>query len=595
MSQTQIPNLLSLLTFLPLLGALIVMFLPRPVDVAENVEGHSDKLHGGSQLETAAELAITDIGRLLINGVALLFSGVTLLLAILLFGVFQSHPETAAGINGMARNIQFVEDYQWIAIGSNHMHYKLGVDGLNLLLIMLTAFMVLLCVIFSSQIKVRLKEFMVFLLLLETALIGVFCALDLVLFYIFFEATLIPMFLLIGVFGQKNRSNAAVKFFVYTFAGSIFMLVSIIAVYSFTGTFDILALSDHSHGGGLLAAVPASTMMLMFGGFAIAFMIKVPMFPFHTWLPDAYTEAPAAGTVILTGLMMKMGTFGLIRICLPLFPQQAKDAAPLFITLSIVGIIYASIVAAVQTDSKRLLAYSSIAHAGFIVLGIFTFTRVGLMGALIQNINHGISTPMLFFIAAMLYERRQTNAINEYGGLKRYVPVLAAFLLIAMLSSIAVPFFNGFVGEFPILVGAWISQPVYAMGGYWPVVLAATGMIWSAVYMLWWYQRLMLGPITRPANRLLPDLTRIEWAVLVPLTAIIFWFGLGSHFWTARMDDTVAALLPVQGSQPLSEQLNDLSPMSKQIQDARHTENMGGSYRSDLGTEDRGQGTVKHD
>lgn len=579
MPQTQIPNILSLLTFLPLIGALILMFLPRPIDLPEHHGGHGDESHGEPELDAPVAPA-SDFGRMLVNGVALFFSSITLLLSLVLFGAFQIHNDAPAAVHGVARNMQFLEDYRWIAIGSNYVHYKMGVDGISLLLVVLTTFLMVLCVLFSTQVKTRLKEFMVFLLLLETGMIGVFCALDLVLFYIFFEAMLIPMYFLIGIFGHENRIYAALKFFIYTFAGSVFMLIAIVAVYNYTGTFDILALSDHSQGAGLkLLAVRGNAPMLMFAAFAVAFMIKVPMFPFHTWLPDAHVEAPTAGSVILAGVMLKMGTYGFIRLCLPLFPQQAKDAAPLFIVLSIVGIIYASLVAAIQPDAKKLVAYSSVAHLGFVVLGIFTFTRVGLMGALVQNINHGISTPMLFFIVGMMYERRHTRAIKEYGGLKRYVPMMATMLLIATLSSIAVPFFNGFVGEFPIMLGTWMSEPAYLLGGYWPVALCATGMIWSAVYMLWWYQRLMLGPVTNPVNKRLPDLTPIEWGVLIPLASLIFWFGLGSNYWTQRMDDTVETLLPAQaGPRELSEQLNESVPMTVQIRKERAAEEIGGRH-----------------
>ena len=577
MQQNSIPNILSLLTFLPLIGAIIVMFLPRPADLPEHHGGHGDEAHGEPELDAPVLPQRTDIGRMLVNSVALFFTVVTFLLAIVLFGAYQIHPDAANGITGAARNMQFMEDFRWIAIGRSYVHYKMGVDGISLLLVLLTAFLMVLCVLFSTQIKTRLKEFMVFLLLLETAMIGVFCALDLILFYVFFEAMLIPMYFLIGIFGHENRIYAAVKFFIYTFAGSVFMLIAIVAVYSYTGTFDILALSDHTQGAGMiLNRVPPGTLMLMFGAFAIAFMIKVPMFPFHTWLPDAHVEAPTAGSVILAGVMLKMGTYGFVRLCLPLFPQQAQDAAPLFITLSIVGIIYASIVAAIQPDAKKLVAYSSVAHLGFVVLGIFTFTRVGMMGALVQNINHGISTPMLFFIVGMMYERRHTRAISEYGGLKKYVPMLATMLLIATLSSIAVPFFNGFVGEFPVLLGTWMSQTAFNVGGYWPAALAATGMIWSAVYMLWWYQRLMLGPVTKNVNKHLPDLTPIEWGVLIPLAVVIFWFGLFSNYWTQRMDDTVDALLPAQaGTRQLSEVLNENAPVTQVITEARQGVNGG--------------------
>jgi len=577
MSQTQIPNILSLLTFLPLIGALIVMFLPRPVDLPEQHGGHDHHDHDapGEPEHGVPVLPATDYGRMLVNGVSLFFTSLTLLLAVALFVNFQVHPTPAADLVGTARNIQFLEDYKWIAIGNSFVHYKMGVDGISLMLVLLSAFLMVLCVLFSTQVRTRLKEFMVFLLLLETAMIGVFCALDLVLFYVFFEAMLIPMYFLIGIFGHENRIYAAVKFFIYTFAGSVFMLVAIVAVYNYTGSFDILALSNHQDGPGrLLSALPSATLTLMFFAFAIAFMIKVPMFPFHTWLPDAHVEAPTAGSVILAGVMLKMGTYGFVRLCLPLFPQQAREAAPIFITLAIVGIIYASIVATIQPDAKKLVAYSSVAHLGFVVLGIFTFTRVGMMGALVQNINHGISTPMLFFIVGMLYERRHTRDIKQFGGLKKYLPHLANMLLLATLSSIAVPFFNGFVGEFPVLLGSWVSEVTQNMGGYWPTALAATGMILSAVYMLWWYQRLMLGPITNPVNKRLPDLSKIEWGVLVPLAVVVFWFGLFSNFWTQRMDDTVDTLLPVTTPNGISENIQDL-PAGQRIRQIRMAENSG--------------------
>ena len=378
MSQTQIPNILSLLTFLPLIGALIVMFLPRPIDLPEHHGGHGDEAHGEPELDAPVAPTETDFGRMLVNGVSLFFAGATLLLSLVLFGAFQIHNSVGSSLQGVAQNMQFVEDYRWIAIGNSYVHYKMGVDGISLLLVVLTTFLMVLCVLYSTKIKTRLKEFMVFLLLLEAAMIGVFCALDLVLFYIFFEAMLIPMYFLIGIFGHENRIYAAVKFFIYTFAGSVFMLIAIVAVYSYTGTFDILALSDHTQGAGrTLNHLSPHVLMPMFAAFAVAFMIKVPMFPFHTWLPDAHVEAPTAGSVILAGVMLKMGTYGFVRLCLPLFPQQARDAAPVFIVLSIVGIIYASLVAAVQPDAKKLVAYSSVAHLGFVVLSIFTFTPRG--------------------------------------------------------------------------------------------------------------------------------------------------------------------------------------------------------------------------
>ncbi len=525
------PNLLSLLTFLPLLGAIIVMCLPRPRDLSAKAVGVQDK---------DAKPVIEDTARLLVTWIALGFTLLTFVVSLIVFGLFDSHYAHAD-----TRNMQFVENFSWISLGGIHIQYHLGVDGISLLMIVLTTLLMTLVTIFSFSLKDRIKEFMVFLLLLETGLIGVFCALDLVLFYFFWEAMLIPFYFLIGIFGSANRQAAALKFFLYTFAGSILMLVAIIGIYQVSGSFDVVALSDMtSSAGSALRSAPVGTLMWLFAAFALAFMIKVPMFPFHSWLADTYAEAPTAGNVISSGIMVKMGTYGFLRFLLPMFPVQSHAYAPVFISLAVVSIIYGSMVAAVQTDIKRLLAYSSLAHLGFVILGIFTFTRIGTMGAALQNINHGISTPMLFFLVGMLAERGGSRWIADYGGLKKIVPMLATMLLIATLSSLAVPFFNGFTGEFPILLGSWISATTNQFGGYWPTALAGTGMILSAVYLLWWYQRLMLGTTKKPALRRFPDLTRMEWAVLLPLVAVIFWFGLGSGFWTQRMEIAVNTLIP---------------------------------------------------
>lgn len=530
MPSSGIPNLLSLMTFLPLLGAIIVMCLPRPRDLSAKAANGQDKTKPVTE----------DTSRLLVTWTALGFTLLTFVVSLVVFGLFDSHYAHAD-----TRNMQFVENFDWISMGSLHIHYHMGVDGISLLLIVLTTLLMTLVTLFSFSLKDRIKEFMIFLLLLETGLIGVFCALDLVLFYFFWEAMLIPFYFLIGVFGSANRQAAALKFFLYTFAGSILMLVAIIGIYQVAGSFDVIALSDAGSPAGMALRHASPQLLLwMFGAFALAFMIKVPMFPFHSWLADTYAEAPTAGNVISAGIMVKMGTYGFLRFLLPIFPAQAHSAAPIFIALAVIGIIYGSMVAAVQTDIKRLLAYSSLAHLGFVILGIFTFTRIGTMGAALQNINHGISTPMLFFIVGMLAERGGSRWIADYGGLKKIVPLLATMLLIATLSSLAVPFFNGFTGEFPILLGSWISATTNQFGGYWTTALAGTGMILSAVYLLWWYQRLMLGVVKKPELRRFPDLNRMEWAVLLPLAGVIFWVGLGSHFWTQRMETAVNALVP---------------------------------------------------
>jgi NADH-quinone oxidoreductase subunit M len=563
MQQSAIPNILSVLTFLPLVGALLVMCLPRPRNL-EEAHGDHDAAH--SEPTVVPE----DPARLLVNWTALAFALLTFLLSLALFGAFQLNY-----VDPSTRNMQFLEQAHWISFGKIDIFYRMGVDGISLLLIVLTTFLMVLCVLFSFNTKQRLKEFMVFLLLLETGMIGVFCALDLVLFYFFWEAMLIPMYFLIGIFGHENRIYAAIKFFLYTFAGSILMLIAIVSIYQVSGSFNVMELSNPTSAGGVrLHTYSEHGLLMMFAAFALAFMIKVPMFPFHTWLPDAHVEAPTAGSVILAGVLLKMGTYGFVRFCLPLFPQAAHDSAPLFIILAIVGIVYGSMVSAVQPDAKKLVAYSSVAHLGFVVLGIFTFTRIGMMGALIQNINHGISTPMLFFLVGMLYERRHTRQISEFGGLKKIVPMMAAMLLLATLSSIAVPLFNGFVGEFTVLQGSFISSQTNTMGGIWPTALAGTGMILSAVYMLWWYQRLMLGPVTKPINRHLPDLTRTEWLVLTPMVAMIFWIGLGSTFWTERMETSVNTLLPTGG-----ERIREDLPISQVLEKYSFTQQLRDSLR----------------
>jgi NADH-quinone oxidoreductase subunit M len=521
--------ILTFLTFWPALGALLLILMKRPADLPDS-HGHE-----AGEAEPGAKPA-RDGARTALNAVAMLFALVNFAASVGLLVKFNY--ATQAG----PRNMQFIESHPWMTIGNNiHIYYRMGVDGISLLLIVLTTLLTALCVLYSFRVAQRLKEFMVFLLLLETGMIGVFCALDLVLFYVFWEAMLIPMYFLIGIFGHERRVYAAIKFFLFTFAGSILMLVAIIWTYNVAGSFNVLDLSSHGSGpGALLSSSDPRNLMWVYAAFALAFMIKVPMFPLHTWLPDAHVEAPTAGSVILAGVMLKMGTYGFLRFCLPMFPVQAYQSAPLFIALAITGIIYGSIVAAVQPDAKKLVAYSSVAHLGFVILGIFTFTRVGMMGALVQNLNHGISTPMLFFIVGMLYDRRHTRLISDFGGLKRIVPMLAAMTLIATLSSIAVPFFNGFVGEFPILLGSWTS----VFTGYGPTALACTGMILSAVYMLWWFQRIMLGPVTHAENRKVPDLSVSEWLVLAPLVVVIFWVGLDSRFWTDRMTTSLAVLLP---------------------------------------------------
>ena len=533
-------HILSILTFLPVLGALVLMLLPRPDETPEPKNSNRSGPDAAPPADSKRAAIVT---------VAKIVTVLNFALAVALLLTFNNNAHPSQYTVGPGSQMRYMEIQPWLSIGATHVFYRMGIDGIGLLLILLTTFLMTLCVVFSANRTQRVREFMIFLLLLESGIIGIFCALDLLLFYIFWEAMLIPMYFLIGIFGGGRRGFAAAKFFVFQFGGSILMLVAIAAIYTYSatrdaagtithpGTLNLLELADPMTKANVaLHGITPQILMYLFAAFSLAFMVKTPLFPIHTWLPDTIAEAPVVVSVFLSG---EVAIYGFVRFCLPLFPQQAQDAAPLFILLSIVGIIYGSIIAAVQTDSLRLIAYSSIAHIGFVVLGIFSFTRIGMMGALIQNINHGISAAMLLFIVGMLNERRKTRQISQFGGLKKIMPNLATMLLLATLSGLAVPFFNGFVGEFTIMQGAWISSGV----GYGPTALAATGTILSAVYMLWWFQRLMLGPVTREENRNLPDLTRAEWVVLIPLAGMIFWIGLGSAYWTKRMTAPVNAII----------------------------------------------------
>src|SRR5687768_17079277 len=366
----------------------------------------------------------------------------------------------------------------------------------------------------------RQLSYYVFLLILESAMIGVFVSLDLLLFYLFFEASLVPMFFLIGIWGGERRIYAAVKFFIYTAVGSLLMLVAIIALYFIYQSFDYTIILEAMRTNPL----PARTAFWLFIAFAIAFCIKVPVFPVHTWLPDAHTEAPTAGSVILAGVLLKMGTYGLLRFNLAFFPTASRYFAPLIITLAIIGIIYGALVAMVQPDVKRLVAYSSVSHMGFVVLGLFSFTELGMQGSLYQMLNHGVSTGALFLFVGFIYERRHTRKIDEFGGLATSMPWFSTLFVIASLSSIGLPFLNGFVGEFLILIGSWTTT---AIDNAWiATMLAATGVIWAAVYMLWMVQRVVFGPITKPENASLRDLNAREIGLLVPLLVLMLFMGV---------------------------------------------------------------------
>jgi len=435
---------------------------------------------------------------------------------------------------------QFQELHRWMV--SPSIFYHLGVDGLSLWLVLLTTFLTPFCILCSWQgIGRRVKEFHVLLLTLEAAMIGVFVALDLFLFFLFFEAMLIPMFFLIGIWGHERRIYAAVKFVLYTMAGSILMLVAIIVLYNISGSFDLTNILAQFLSGRL--ALSPLTERLLFLAFFAAFAIKVPLFPLHTWLPDAHVEAPTAGSVILAGVLLKIGTYGIMRFCLPLFPNASREYAPWIAALAIIGIIYGALVAMVQPDYKKLVAYSSVSHLGFVVLGIFSFTQIGMQGAIYQMLNHGISTGGLFLAAGMLYDRRHTHVITEFGGLATPMPVYSSLFLFICLSSAGLPMLNGFVGEFLILNGTFLRDP-------WWGTLAATGVILSAVYLLWSYQRLIYGPVTLEKNKSLPDASTRERVCLASVCAVALFMGVASPLFTARSENTVTRIRLYEMTRP---------------------------------------------
>src|SRR5262245_45832162 len=422
---------------------------------------------------------------------------------------------------------QFQTNHPWIG---QAIRYHLGTDGISMWLVLLTTLLVPLGVLVSwKSIHDRVKEFFILLLLLETAMIGVFLALDMFLFYVFWEGTLIPMALLIGMYGHERRVYASVKFFLYTMVASVFMLIAVIWLYTHTGSFD------YEHVRDWLAAnhnVSAATLQWLFLGFFIAFAVKVPLFPLHTWLPDAHVEAPTAGSVLLAGVLLKMGTYGLLRFSVGMFPVQSVNNAAWINALAIVGIIYGALVALVQPNLKKLIAYSSVSHLGFVVLGIFTFTQIGADGAVYQMLNHGISTGALFMLAGMLYERKHTYDFKEYGGLATPMPVYATFFLIAVLSSVGLPLMNGFVGEFLVLSGAFQDKMIYG-------ILGASGVIWGACYLLWMYQKVFFGPIHHDENKTLPDLDAREQISLWPIAVMALVMGVISPYWMKSIGPSV--------------------------------------------------------
>ncbi len=469
-------SILSWVTFTPILGVLVLLFLPK------------DR-------------------RNLLRWVAVLASMVAFGLSLVMLAQFD---QTNA-------SLQMVERLPWFQLAGMQIEYFLGVDGLSVLLVLLTTFLTPISIISTwSAVEERVKEFLIFFLLLEVGMVGVFLSQDIFLFYIFWEFTLVPMYFLIGIWGGPRRVYAAIKFFLYTMAGSILMLLAILWLGI---TFESFSVPDLIAQGG----IPGSVQTWLFLAFAAAFAIKVPMWPLHSWLPDAHVQAPTAGSVILAGVLLKMGTYGFLRFNLPLFPEASIRFAPWMALLAVIGIIYGAAVSYAQKDVKKLVAYSSVSHLGFVVLGLFALNPLGIQGGILQMINHGLSTGALFLIVGMIYERRHTREMDDFGGLWKVMPIYGALTLIVTLSSMGLPGLNGFVGEFSILLGAFgseaIGSPIYA--GF-----AAAGVIMAAIYMLYMFQKLFLGPLDKDENKVVKDINLREILTLVPLVIFIFWIGL---------------------------------------------------------------------
>jgi NADH-quinone oxidoreductase subunit M len=475
---------LTLLTFLPLVGVLVILFI-------------------NAEQKTA------------IRWTAMVTSLVTLLVSLWVFSMFdKSNPD-----------LQLEAKYPWIQVAGWNIYYYLAVDGLSILLVLLTAFLTPISILSTwKAVDERVKDFMIFFLLLEVGMMGVFLAQDLFLFYIFWEFTLVPMYFLIGIWGGPRRVYAAVKFFLYTMAGSILMLLAILFLGIKADTFNVPTMLTRLPDLYANGTIPAATQMLLFVAFAAAFAIKVPMWPLHSWLPDAHVEAPTAGSVILAGVLLKMGTYGFLRFNIQLFPDATVKAAPWIALLATIGIIYGAAVSYAQTDVKKLVAYSSVSHLGFVMLGLFALNPEGVAGAILQMVNHGLSTGALFLLIGMIYEQTHTREIKVYGGLWKITPIFGTLMLIASLSSMGLPGLNGFVGEFTILLGAFGSK---AIGSSWYAGLSALGVIMAAVYILYMFQKVFLGPAGEITHHHeLKDLNWREILTVVPLVVFMFWIGL---------------------------------------------------------------------
>lgn len=514
---------LTVLTFLPLLGALIVLGMPKSAEKAMRL------------VALATTLVVAVIGVVIYLG----FDG------------------SSAALQGVCTASWFTLPGTDIAV-----KYGLGLDGISVLMVALTAVMMPVTMLSTyGHIHTRVKEFLVWMLVMETGMLGVFLSTDMILFYVFWEVSLVPLYFLVGIWGGANRIYATVKFFLYTVAGSLVMLVGIIFTVYKLGTTDIAAITQ------MASSLPHADQSWLFFAFALAFMIKVPVFPFHTWLADAHTEAPTSGSVLLAGVLLKMGTYGLLRFAIGFFPMMAMEHRVLFMALGAIGIVYGALLAMAQTDIKRLIACSSVSHLGFVVMGMFALTEAGLRGSILQMVNHGLSTGLLFLLIGMIYERRHTRAIDQFGGIALSMPVFALFFVFSMLSSVGLPGLNGFVGEFMILAGSFEANPFWGTVG-------VTGVIFGAIYLLSATRRLLFGPLTRKENEELKDLNFREIGLMIPLCALCVWIGFQPNAFLDNVEGSLDHLMDrIESIEPAPAALLDLSsqaPLSlDQVEAAR--------------------------
>ena len=473
--------ILSLVTFLPLVGVLFLLF----------VRGDADTVAKNSR------------------STALLTSLFTFALSLYMY----------LGFDTSSPDLQMIEKLPWLP-GLN-INYKMGIDGISVFFVLLSTFLTPICILASwDSIEHRVKEYMISFLLLETMMVGMFCAVDLLLFYVFFEGVLIPMFVIIGVWGGKRRVYSAFKFFLYTLLGSVLMLLAILYLYHTYGTTDIPELSK--------LAIPVNIQKWLWLAFAASFAVKVPMWPFHTWLPDAHVEAPTAGSVILAGVLLKMGGYGFLRLSLPVFPDASVYFTPLIFTLSVIAVVYTSLVALAQEDMKKLIAYSSVAHMGFVTIGIFAMNQNGLDGAMFQMLSHGVVSAALFLCVGVVYDRLHTREIGRYGGLIKNMPKYALIFMVFMLASVGLPGTSGFVGEFLVLIGAYKVSTTFT-------AIASTGVVLGAAYMLFLYKRVVFGELTKPDVKAMKDVETREIAIFLPMIGLVFWMGVYPSSFIAPM------------------------------------------------------------